>query len=146
MGGQGDYPGTHLPESGYTGGSSRAKQELGLQGHEYQTQKRNAAEAGGSGTINSAHYGGEAPTYVNPVVQNPGSTKPKGTNIREGGFDSNTSKNASFSSDIGTKNDPGRLAEQQFERGNAKSANAAGFSASIDRDQPYQALGRNEQA
>lgn len=146
LGGQGEYPGKHLPETGYTGGSTRAKKDLGLQGHQYNTQERQAAEAGGSGTISSAYYGGEAPTYVTPVVQGTGSAKPKGNDIREGGFDSVPSRNASFNSDIGTKKDPGRLAEQKFEGETAKSANASGFSANVQRDQPYQALNRNEQA
>jgi len=41
----------------------------------------------------------------------PQASKPAGTNITEGGFDS-SAPNASFSGDIGGKNDPGRVAEQ----------------------------------
>lgn len=50
-----------------------------------------------------------APGYVSSVSP---SGKPHGKNITEGGFDADDSKNASFNSDIGSKNDPGRAAEQ----------------------------------
>lgn len=30
LGGQADYPGAHVPESGYVGGSTGAKEELGV--------------------------------------------------------------------------------------------------------------------
>jgi len=136
LGGQGDFPGTHLPESGYVGGSTAAKQELGIQGggREYKTVSTTAVAATGTGaragaddndgprrdTNNAAsgsrHYGGEAPNYVLPAVSNLGDKKPKGNNITEGGFDSNDSNNASWNTDIGSKNDPGRLAENKFQR------------------------------
>jgi hypothetical protein len=45
-----------------------------------------------------------------------GSTKPKGKNLTEGGFDSDTTRNASFASEIGSNEDPGREAELRFER------------------------------
>ena len=45
--------------------------------------------------------------------------KPKGTNLQEGGFDSDERNNASFHSDIGTENDPSREAEYKFEMLNA---------------------------
>jgi hypothetical protein len=51
---------------------------------------------------------------------------PKGKNLTEGGFESDDSKNASFNSDIGSKNDPGRLAELKMQKQNA---DAAGDSA-----------------
>lgn len=44
---------------------------------------------------------------------------PKGQNLREGGFTSDDKKNASFNSDIGGKNDPGRAALDDMVRGNA---------------------------
>lgn len=47
----------------------------------------------------------------------PATSKPKGTNITEGGFDNdddNPDHNASFTAEIGTENDPGRLAETTF--------------------------------
>ena len=54
------------------------------------------------------------------------SQKPKGKNLTEGGFDSDPSNNASLTSDIGTENDPGRIAEQKFQRANAESGPDAG--------------------
>ncbi|CRG89578.1 hypothetical protein PISL3812_06615 [Talaromyces islandicus] len=141
LGGQGDYPGAHLPESGYAGGPTRAKKELGIGTHQYNTQERQAAVAGGS-----AHNGGTAPSYVAPVTENLGSTKPHGTNIREGGFDSGR-KNASFTSDIGSNKDPGRLAENKIQRTNAESgANAAYPNPTVDDNQPYAVLGSDQRA
>lgn len=68
--------------------------------------------------------GGTAPSYI--TSQNLADGKPKGKNLT-GGFDSSDGKNASFNSEIGGKNDPGRLAEQKFERENAQAGNNAGF-------------------
>jgi hypothetical protein len=39
--------------------------------------------------------------------------------LTEGGFESDDSKNASFNQEIGTENDPGRLAEEKMQRANA---------------------------
>lgn len=64
-----------------------------------------------------------APSYVQADVyaaRDP-HNKPKGKNLTEGIDDDG--KNASFSTDIGGENDPGRAAEQKFERSNA----SAGF-------------------
>ncbi|PCG93958.1 Hypothetical protein PENO1_080820 [Penicillium occitanis (nom. inval.)] len=149
LGGQGKYPGAHVPESGYAGGSTQAKRELGIGGHQHQynTTERGAAaaEAGGSGGYRSEHKGGTAPNYVTPVVQNMGNTKPNGVNIKEGGFDSNPKNNASFNSDIGTNNDPGRLAEQTFQKYKAQSgANAAYTNPTVDANQPYGNLGSDQ--
>ena len=55
----------------------------------------------------------------------PETAKPKGRNITEGGFDSDA-PNASFSGDIGGKNDPGRAAELKFAEMNAQAAHDAG--------------------
>jgi len=147
LGGQGKYPGAHLPESGYAGGSTQAKRELGIGGHQHQyntTERGAAAEAGGSG-FRSEHNGGTAPSYVTPVVQNMGNTKPHGANIKEGGFDSNPKNNASFNSDIGTNKDPGRLAEQKFQKYTAQSgANAAYTNPTVDANQPYGNLGSDQ--
>lgn len=57
-----------------------------------------------------------APGYIAPVVSHPGkSGKPHGKNITEGGFDVDDSNNASFNSEIGSENDPGRKAEHDFQ-------------------------------
>ncbi|OKL64486.1 hypothetical protein UA08_00876 [Talaromyces atroroseus] len=144
LGGQGDYPGAHLPESGYVGGSTQAKRDLGVGGHQHQY---NVSEAGGSTGYRSAHNGGTAPSYVTPVVQNVGNTKPNGKNITEGGFNDSPNRNASWKSDIGTKKDSGRLAESKFQKTNAESGANAGYTnPTVDVSQPYGNLQPDQRA
>jgi hypothetical protein len=69
-------------------------------------------------TGGATSHSGVAPTYVNSqYVDTHG---PKGKDLKEGGFDEGDDKNASFTSDIGDKNDPGRVAEQKFAKENAE--------------------------
>ncbi|OQD78677.1 hypothetical protein PENDEC_c001G06380 [Penicillium decumbens] len=133
LGGQGDFPGAHLPESGYTGGPTAAKQQMGLHSGEYST-------ASGSG--HSQYNGGQAPSYVNEVTGAYQHTKPNGRNIREGGFHSDDHKNASFNTDIASDQDPARAAINKFERTNAESGPDAGYSRqkTVETQHPYQAL------
>lgn len=51
--------------------------------------------------------------------------QPKGANLREGGFDP-SAPNASFTTDIGGKNDPGRVALNEAQQKNVPVAGAAG--------------------
>jgi hypothetical protein len=51
--------------------------------------------------------------------------QPKGKNLQEGGFDSNA-PNASFTTDIGGENDPGRAALNQIEASNVPVSGGAG--------------------
>ncbi|TVY31112.1 hypothetical protein LHYA1_G000052 [Lachnellula hyalina] len=89
---------------------------------------------------------GTAPSYVSSQYVDGGG--PKGKNLTEGGFESNDSKNASWSQDIGGKNDPGRLAEQKFERQNAGAGPDAGHprQKGVSGDNTYDALGGDTQA
>jgi hypothetical protein len=67
--------------------------------------------------------------------------------LKEGGFDSGA-KNASFSTDIGGKNDPGRLAEQKFQQSASYQPGAAGIptqTANTDGGQ-FNALGGDTSA
>lgn len=145
LGGQPDFPGKHLPETGYTGGSTAAKKELGVGGREYHATSTtssggatptapaatdtytNIGGTGGegrdinAGASGSRYYGGEAPNYVLPVVNDLSDKKPKGNNISEGGFDSDDRKNASWNTDIGTNDDPGRVAENKYQRSAVES-------------------------
>jgi hypothetical protein len=154
LGGQGEFPGAHVPTTGYTGGSTKAKQDLGLQGHQYNTDGgAKAAEASGSDGYKSAYNGGTAPSYVLPVVENVGSTNAKdirGNNLREGGFDSNPNNNASFTSDIGSNKDPGRAAENKFQRTVAQSGYETGphpAQTKVEKcAQPYNPLERDQRA
>lgn len=149
LGGQGAYPGHHIGTGGYVGGSNKAKHDLGLQGHEYHTH--GATEACGTDGYRSQYNGGIAPSYINSVVENAGSTNvkdPRGNNLREGGFDSNPNNNASFTSDIGSNKDPGRKAESQYQRKMAESGvEARAIQQRVEKcAQPYNPLEREESA
>ncbi|KAJ6109175.1 hypothetical protein N7486_001409 [Penicillium sp. IBT 16267x] len=137
LGGQGNFPGAHLPTSGYAGGPTAAKQEMGM-------KTGNQAHASGS----SKYYGGQAPSYVADVTDGYHHTKPDGRNIREGGFWSNDAKNASFNSEIGSEQDPGRAAINKFQRSNAKSAHDAGVprQKGVNPETPYDALETDQRA
>jgi len=82
-----------------------------------------------------------APSYVNAQFKD--QSGPHGKNLTEGGFESNDSKNASFNNEIGTKNDPGRLAEEKMQRANADVAGDAAMprQQGITGDNEYDALG-----
>ena len=148
-GGQGNFPGSHNAD-GYSGGSSAAKKELENESGSatYDTKTSNAGDGSsasalegdsrgetgvsglGASTGSSSEGNSEsasAPGYVGSVVSEATrSGKPKGKNITEGGFDSDDKNNASFTSDIGDENDPGRLSENKFQRSNAESGPDAG--------------------
>lgn len=72
---------------------------------------------------------------------------PKGKNLTEGGFDGDA-KNASFNQDIGGKNDPGRLAEQKFQKENADTAGIAGMpkQQGVTGENTYDTLGGDTSA
>jgi len=108
---------------------------------------------GGQSGTSQAHTGAQdqsgstrnadpAPTSMQRNVD-VSSMKPHGRNITEGGFDENA-PNASFDSDIGDKNDPGRLAEQKFQREDAQAGFDAGSGprqTKITGDGQFDALG-----
>ena len=145
LGGQGDYPGAHVPETGYVGGSTSAKEKMGIHENEYAASQK--LSEGGDG-YRSAYNAGAAPSYINDVTGNLGSTKPKGKNLREGGFDP-SDPNASFTSDIGSRKDPGRGAEGNFQREMAESgpyASEARWEKGQDRQTWYQPLPRDQAA
>ena len=71
---------------------------------------------------------------------------PKGKDLNEGGFDSDA-PNASYSTEIGTKKDPGREALKRFEEENAPYAGGAGpREETLTRDGQYDALKRDASA
>jgi len=127
LGGQAEYPGRHLPESGYVGGPTTEKQQVVDNSCGVPSSKPTNIEP--------------APSYVTPVARNLGNTNPKGQNLKEGGFDDNPAHNASFNSEIGTKKDPGRVAENKFQRVVAESGPDAGTGTRhVHGEQPYRAL------
>lgn len=126
-------------KDGYYGGPSAAgvagKGETGAGGTGGSGEYVTGLSKSGSGHTSGGEYradsnAGQAPSYVGNVTgsfRNEGDLKPKGRNIREGGFDNgDDAQNASFSGEIGTENDPGRNAEQKFQRMNAEAAADAG--------------------
>ncbi|OQD82099.1 hypothetical protein PENANT_c023G07985 [Penicillium antarcticum] len=131
LGGQGSFPGTHLSQSGYTGGPTASKQEMGINAGEYST-------ASGSGR--SQHNAGQAPSYVHDVTGDIQHPKPDGRGITEGGFHSNDAKNASFNSEIGTDQDPGREALNKFQRSNAETSSNGPRQKVAEGQTPYSAL------
>jgi hypothetical protein len=152
MGGQGKFPGAHLPETGYTGGSTAAKQDLGINKGVYSTSQQSSrpqtrsqtqsqsqsqpqskpAEASGSG-YHSQYNAGQAPSYIQSVTGQYTHAKPKGKNLQEGGFDSDPTNNASFTSDIGSDQDPGRFAENYSQRKTAETGAADAARGSVEK-------------
>ncbi|KAJ5682541.1 hypothetical protein N7462_005706 [Penicillium macrosclerotiorum] len=146
LGGQGDFPGTHLSQSGYAGGSTAAKQQMGLHAGEYPASQKLAGQATASGSGASQYNAGQAPSYINDVTDGYQGQKPHGKNLKEGGFDSSEATNTSFTSQIGSGQDPGRAAEQKFQRTVAESGPDVGGprQKGVDNQTMYQALERDQ--
>lgn len=69
-----------------------------------------------------------------------GSSRPKGTNLQEGGFSSDE-PNASFTTDIGGKNDPGRAALGRLQEADVPVAGGAGArQTEVSGDGQYDTL------
>lgn len=135
LGGQGDFPGAHLAQSGYAGGPTAAKQQMGM---------GDQTTASGS----SAYNAGQAPSYIADVTDGYQHQKPDGRNIHEGGFHSSAGKNASFNSDIGTSDDPGRAGLNKFQQTTATSALNAGVPRQEHVGNPtsFETLERDQRA
>ena len=126
LGGQGNFPGKHVPETGYTGGPTAAKQQMGLHAGEYPASQKIGGQAAASGSGRSEYNAGQAPSYVSDMTDEYQHQKPHGKNIQEGGFSSDPENNASFTSEIGSGQDPGRAAENRFQRTTHESGLDAG--------------------
>lgn len=156
LGGQGTFPGPHVPQSGYVGGTTGAKQDLGINHGQYAASHKldhghgatgNSRESGDG--YKSQYNAGAAPSYVSDVTGGFNQNKPKGKNLQEGGFDSDPRYNASFNSDIGTRHDPGRAGENNLQRRVAESGPDAGGGPrqkGVDNEHWYQPLQRDESA
>lgn len=115
-----DFSGSHTAD-GYAGGSS------GGSGYAPSGMRGGAAPAGAEEDDNTSSKAEDAPGYVASVKSDPAQTgKPHGKSITEGGFDSDDSKNASFGAEIGSKEDPGRAATEQFQTSAQSSAGGKG--------------------
>ena len=135
--GQSDIPGHSLdgtPASGLrgvTGPSSSMGTSGQMAGNDNKSAPTEDTSKGEGGADVDA-----APGYVASVVSEANKTgKPKGKNITEGGFDDDPSNNASFTSDIGTEDDPGRKAEADMQK---KAQSASGGTG------PRQAPGESD--
>lgn len=170
--GQGEFPGK-ISAAGYSGGSTKAKQELsgktedakdssaGSRSKEnldekehsgaydddkdgHQSQKRTGDSSDKpSQTDNSIPQGETAPNYITPVISYGG--KPKGKNLTEGGFDDDPSNNASFTAEIGSDNDPGRVSESVFQRQTLSVAGGGGPRQGSVRGEGQYAVLEDEQ-
>ena len=91
-------------------------------------------------------HAGTAPSYVNSQFHD--NAGPKGKDLHEGGFESRDANNASFNSEIGSKNDPSRLAERDFQRQNADFDGVAGVPRQKGEleDNTYDTLKRDASA
>ncbi|TPR02242.1 transketolase [Aspergillus niger] len=144
LGGQGNYPGAHVSESGYVGGPTAAQKELGIGQGQYPASQKLSQQQQSSGGGGS----GAAPSYVHDVTGRLGDSKPKGANLKEGDIPDDA-PNASYTTDIGSENDPGRLAQGGFQRKTAESGPAgtnAGRQKGVDNQHPYQVLQSDQRA
>lgn len=86
----------------------------------------------------------KAPSYVTSYLARQNGygypQVPKGKNLKEGGFESDDRMNASFNSDIGMENDPGRVAERVFETVNADGDETFPRQKGVTGDDRYSAL------
>jgi hypothetical protein len=98
-----------------------------------------------SGSGRSQYNAGQAPSYVVDVTGDLQHTKPNGRNIKEGGFQSDA-KNASFNSDIGTNQDPGREALNKFQRSNADTSSNGPRQKGVEGETPWSPLERDQRA
>jgi len=100
--------------------------------------------SGSGGLSGSSGNAGAAPNYVNtPANSTGGAAKPHGENIQEGGFDSGA-PNASFNTDIGGKNDPGRAALQGLQKKDAQAGGDVGAGprqSGVSNDGQFDRLG-----
>lgn len=132
------------PDAEARGGADSSSYPDSVGGQSRDTTVEDASRKfGGSGGASSA---GVAPNYVASQYVDGG--LPKGNNLTEGGFSDGDVKNASFNNEIGTKNDPGRLAEEKFQRQNADAAGDAGMprQEGVTGENTYDSLGGDTSA
>ena len=102
----------------------------------------------GNSLSNSPSSANTAPSYVTyQVTANAG--KPKGKNLTEGGFDDDNGKNnASYTAEIGSENDPGRVAQQNFQKLNAATggSNARPQEQDVSGEGTYDSLRAENEA
>ncbi|KAI9786693.1 MAG: hypothetical protein M1816_007834 [Peltula sp. TS41687] len=128
-------------EGGGAGHEAGGTHTTGQQHHGHDAGKKHHTSGGDTST----HQAEAAPTYVKAdVLDPPLHQKPKGRNLTEGGIEDDA-PNASFTAEIGSEDDPGRLAERKFEAAAARSAGGGGpKDMKIDNNDQYNVLGEEE--
>ena len=125
---------------------ANSKKQTKISSSSSSTEKKSEGfRAPGTSGGSEHSHAGVAPSYVNSQFVDHG--KPKGKFLIED--DELHGKNASFNNEIGTKNDPGRLAEEKFAQQNAKKeGNSAGMpkQAGYGDDNQYSAFKGNTPA
>lgn len=113
------------------------------QGHETRNQGRDDRDH-----QKTPQQPGVAPTYVKAdVLDQPQYPKPKGKNLKEGEDMDPEAPNASFTSEIGSADDPGRLAEQKMQLSTNEPAGDKGpRQKKVTGDDSYGALNAEEEA
>jgi hypothetical protein len=111
------------------------------------TEEWNEASQLNAGRSLGAHESGRGPVdHVRPKKNQLPLSQPKGENLKEGGFDSDA-PNASFSTDIGSKKDPGRVALNDIEASNTPYAGGTGpQQTKITNDGQFDSLGGDTSA
>ncbi|KAJ9638833.1 hypothetical protein H2201_004641 [Coniosporium apollinis] len=131
--------------------TGRGQGKAAGKGPTYNTPADEAAAAKRSGetggkpyntTTGSGANAGTAPTAISVDQSVKDKSGPHGKNITEGGFDPDL-PNASFNNEIGTENDPGRLAEVKLAQQTAQAGGDAGGGprqTKISNDGQYDVL------
>ncbi|MCJ1306651.1 hypothetical protein MMC25_000294 [Agyrium rufum] len=149
-GGVPEFKGSHQP-SGYSGGPSDSNTGTDSSSNtnaDYSSTTNTASNTANTDNTGSFENADPAPSYI--ISQAATGGKPKGTNITEGGFESDDKNNASFNTDVDSENDPARLANQKMQRMNASttgehSGGPAETGTAEDGSGAYDALGSESQ-
>ena len=103
---------------------SKGSGEESNAGNEYTTDSGPTEDSGLDPSSDQTEESREtAPSYVETVTGGfrPASDfVPKGQGLKEGGFDGDEAKNASFEAEVGTEDDPSREAEKAFRKDDAR--------------------------
>ncbi|KAI9368668.1 hypothetical protein BJX61DRAFT_204079 [Aspergillus egyptiacus] len=131
VGGQPDFPGAHIPETGYVGGSTTAKKEMGVnKGPNYPASEKLSQSQSQSQTMSQQPSSGSRAAAAASGSGYQTRSATAGQNKQSGEFFPDDPKyNASFNSEIGSEDDPGRAAELKFQRREAETVAGAAAPA-----------------
>ncbi|KAF3490765.1 uncharacterized protein GIQ15_00282 [Arthroderma uncinatum] len=132
-------------------GHGQAKTHEDAHQHNQSKSVAGSGSGSGSGSGQGNSSGSSVPTaphYIDPVLGNMQGSKPKGKNLTEGGFNDDPSKNVSFNTDIGSKEDPGLQAEREIENMNAQNVSGQGLMSGGEKktSSSYDVLGSEQDA